>query len=98
MPVELRLSKRFHKSLEPLGNVDYARVGRALQNLQREWGAPHTHAVLLASRMSIRKLHGDYFECRAGLGLRIVFRATTDGLDLVLAGSHDDVRKLLRNE
>lgn len=93
MPVELRLSKRFLKSLDPLGSADRALVERALQNLQREWGDPHTH-----SGLSIRRLHGAYFECRAGLDLRIVFRASSDGLDIVLTGSHDNVRKLLRNE
>ena len=93
MPVELRLSKRFLKSLKGLGDEDYARVEQALVQLPQSWGAPHQHTGL-----SIRRLHAGYFECRAGLNIRIVLRAQNDGLDLVMAGSHDDVRHLLRNE
>jgi mRNA-degrading endonuclease YafQ of YafQ-DinJ toxin-antitoxin module len=93
VPVELRLSKRFLKSLENLSDKDYVHTDEALRQLQQLWGTPHTHAEL-----SIRRLHAGYFECRAGLDIRIVFRAGTDGLDLILAGTHADVRRLLRNE
>ena len=89
MPVEIRLSKRFLKSAGSLSDVDYGRVEAALIQLQKQWGSPHIYGGL-----SIRKLHGNYFECRAGLEIRIVFRATDDGLDVVLAGNHDDIRRL----
>jgi mRNA-degrading endonuclease YafQ of YafQ-DinJ toxin-antitoxin module len=93
VPVELRLSKRFVKSLAVLDDDDNARVEQSLQLLQKQWGAPHARTGL-----SLRRLRAGYFECRAGLDLRIVFRATTDGLDLVMVGNHDAVRRLLRNE
>ena len=93
MPIELRLSKRFLKSLKKLSDEEYARVEEALVRLQNIWGAPHQHTGL-----SIRSLPGRYLECRAGLDLRIVFRVSFDGLELVLAGNHDDVRRHLRNE
>ncbi|MBI2514268.1 MAG: hypothetical protein HYV96_20030 [Opitutae bacterium] len=93
MPVELRLSKRFLKSLQKLSDEEHARVEDALIRLQKIWGAPHQHTGL-----SIRRLHSGYFECRAGLDLRIVYRISLDGLEIVLAGNHDDVRRLLRNE
>lgn len=93
MPVELRLSKRFLKSLKTQSDEDYARVGEALGQLQQTWGAPHQHTGL-----SIRRLQAGYFECRAGLNTRLVFRVSFDGLELVLAGNHDAVRRLLRNE
>jgi mRNA-degrading endonuclease RelE of RelBE toxin-antitoxin system len=92
VPVELRLSKRFLKSLKTLSDEDYARVEKALGELQKTWGAPHQHTGL-----SIRRLHGGYLECRAGLNIRLVFRASVDGLELVLAGNHDAVQRLLRN-
>jgi len=93
VPVELRLSKRFLKSLKALSDDDYARVEEALGQLQKFWGAPHQHTGL-----SIRRLQAGYFECRAGLNARLVFRVSLDGLELVLAGNHDAVRRLLRNE
>ena len=91
MAVELRLSKRFLRSLEELGGDDCARVESALRQLQQQWGAPHLHTGL-----SVRRLQGAYCECRAGLELRVVFRVTRDGLELVLAGSHEAVHRLIR--
>ena len=93
MPVELRLSKRFLKSLHALSDADHARVEQALQQLQKLWGVSHGYTGL-----SIRKLTGRYFECHAGIDLRIVYRVTIDGLEIVLTGNHDDVRRFLRNE
>ena len=93
MPAELRLSQRFLKSLKALSDEEHARVEDALARLQKIWGAPHQHTGL-----SIRRLHSGYFECRAGLDIRVVFRVSFDGLEIVFAGNHDDVRRLLRNE
>ena len=90
MAVDFRLSKRFLKSLEVLSDDDHGRVEGALQQLQQQWGAPHVHTGL-----SNRRLHAGYYECRAGLELRVVFRVTRDGLDLVIAGNHDTVRRLI---
>ncbi len=89
----MRLSKRFLKSLKTMGDDDYTRVEEALGQLQKIWGAPHQHTGL-----SIRRLHAGYFECRAGLNTRIVFRVSLASLEIVFAGNHDAVRRLLRNE
>ena len=91
MAVELRLSKRFLRSLDELGEGESVRVEAALRQLQQQWGLPHVHTGL-----SVRRLHAAYFECRAGLNLRLVFRATHDGLDMVLAGDHEAVHRLIR--
>lgn len=93
MPVELRLSKRFLKSLKNLSDEEHARVEAALNRLQQIWGAPHQHTGL-----SVRRIHASYFECRAGLDLRIVYHLQLDGLEIVFVGNHDDVRRFLRNE
>jgi mRNA-degrading endonuclease RelE of RelBE toxin-antitoxin system len=93
VPVELRLSRRFLRSLRQLGDEEHARVEDALNRLQSDWGAPHRHTGL-----SIRRLHGSCFECRAGLDLRIVFLLRPDGLEMVFVGNHDGVRRLLRHE
>jgi hypothetical protein len=89
--VELHLSKRFLKVLDGANDSDRARVESALLQLGAQWGAPHAHAGL-----SIRRIQANFFECRAGLYLRIVFRVTPGGLDLIMFGDHDAVRQLLR--
>ena len=64
----------------------------AILALPRAMGDPHTHAGL-----GLRKLHrSGLWEARVGLGLRIVFGLQPDLLALVRAGSHEDVRRYLR--
>ena len=43
-----------------------------------------------------KKINGDKYELRVGLGLRIVMKAEADTLVCHLIGDHDDVRRYLR--
>ena len=62
-------------------------------SLPRAVGDPHTHAGL-----GIRKLHpSGIWEARVGLGLRLVFTQEHGLLTLVLVGTHEDVRRFLRD-
>ena len=55
-------------------------------------GEPHRHAGL-----GIRKLHrSGIFEARVGLGLRLVFALQPELLALARVGSHEEVRRFLR--
>lgn len=63
-----------------------------LLELGSVFGHPHQHA-----RIGIRKLRADLFECRAGLALRVLFRASPDALIIRFIGTHDEVQKHLRN-
>jgi hypothetical protein len=61
-------------------------------SLLRAVGDPHLHAGL-----GIRKLHASgIWAARVGLGLRVVFGLETDLLTLVRVGSHDEIRRFLR--
>jgi mRNA-degrading endonuclease YafQ of YafQ-DinJ toxin-antitoxin module len=62
-----------------------------LLELGNAFGKPHEH-----SGLGIRKLRADLFECRIGLGLRLLFRVSPDALILRFIGSHDEVQKYLR--
>ena len=56
-------------------------------------GDPHTHAGL-----GLRKLHrSGIWRPGSGFGLRLVFWLAADLLALVRVGSHEDVRRFLRN-
>jgi mRNA-degrading endonuclease YafQ of YafQ-DinJ toxin-antitoxin module len=64
----------------------------AMLSLPRAVGHPHLHAGL-----GLRKLHGSgIWEARVGLGLRVVFALETGLLTLVRVGSHDEIRRYLR--
>ena len=55
------------------------------------FGQPHLHGGL-----GIRRLKRDYFECRVGRDVRVVFRLQGSLLKMALIGDHDDVQRFLR--
>jgi hypothetical protein len=67
-------------------------LGQGVNEARDSWGQPHLHASV-----GIRKLKQPYFECRSGLGLRLVFEDFgADGLYFVFMGSHDEIRRFLK--
>jgi len=68
-------------------------VNQALLAVLPAWGFPHSH-----QGSGIRKLGADLFECRAGLSLRMLFKAEKKERELVFfeLGNHDDIRRVLR--
>jgi mRNA-degrading endonuclease RelE of RelBE toxin-antitoxin system len=85
------LSPRFFAALKRLSDADVTRVEEALRVLADCFGRPHLHAGI-----SIRRLRKNIFECRAGLKVRILFRANAQSLDIFFVGNHDDARRLIR--
>ena len=45
--------------------------------------------------LGIKNLRGSYWEGRAGLKMRVLFKFTHDFLEFVLAGNHDDIKRFL---
>jgi mRNA-degrading endonuclease YafQ of YafQ-DinJ toxin-antitoxin module len=86
------LSERFQRDVRELDDEQRRAVFDAILGLARAMGDPHAHAGL-----GIRKLHrSGIWEARVGLGLRMVFGLEPNLLALVRVGSHDDVRRYLR--
>ena len=56
------------------------------------FGQPHLH-----SGRGIRQLRPGLYECRSGLGLRLVFEREKDAVVFVFSGSHDEVQDFLRD-
>lgn len=86
------LSPRFFAALKNLSDADVARAEEALRVLPDCFGQPHLHAGI-----SIRRLRKNVFECRAGLKLRLLFRANARALEVFFVGNHDEVRRLIRH-
>ena len=86
------LSLRFQAALKSLDDVDFARVERALRTIPDSLGLPHVHEGI-----SIRRLKKNIFECRAGLKVRLLFRAKSGALEFFFVGDHNDVRRLIRS-
>jgi hypothetical protein len=85
------LNPRFLAALENLSDADIRRTEEALRILPDCFGHPHFHAGI-----SIRRLRMNIFECRAGLKVRLLFRANAQALEVFFVGNHDDVRRIIR--
>jgi hypothetical protein len=51
----------------------------------------------VAAGAGLKRLRGDFWEARAGLKNRILFRWREDTIEFILAGSHDSIKRFLRN-
>lgn len=90
--MKLALRERFQLDLRALREEQRALVFETILALPGALGNPHRHAGL-----GIRKLHASgIWEARVGLGLRVVFSLEPGFLTLVRAGSHDEIRRFLR--
>ena len=56
------------------------------------FGQPHLH-----TGRGIREIKPGLYECRSGLGLRLLFRREGENLHFLFAGNHDEIRAYLRN-
>ncbi len=93
MSKDVLLTDRFRAQVKELGKPERVAIGTAINELQEAFGTPHLHRGL-----GVRKLIGDYFETRVGLGQRLVFKNEQDALVLLFVGDHDAVRDFLRNK
>jgi mRNA-degrading endonuclease YafQ of YafQ-DinJ toxin-antitoxin module len=90
--MKLALTERFLKDARALEGATRAQVFEAILALPSALGEPHRHAGL-----GMRKLHPTgIWEARIGLGLRLVFALEPGLLTLVRVGTHEDVRRFLR--
>ena len=90
--MRILLTERFQRDVRDLDAGQRRAVFDAILALPAALGDPHTHAGL-----GLRKLHrSGIWEARVGLGLRLVFGLQPDLLALVRVGSHEDVRRFLK--
>lgn len=80
----------FDRAYKKLTPAQAARVDNALARLEQSFGRPHLRAGI-----GVRSI-GQFFECRAGLDLRILFVARAGDLILVTVGNHDQIRAFIK--
>jgi len=91
--MRILLTERFQRDVRDLDDGQRRAVFDAILALPAAVGDQHTHAGL-----GLRKLHrSGIWEARVGLGLRLLFGLEPDLLALVRVGSHDDVRRFLKD-
>jgi mRNA-degrading endonuclease YafQ of YafQ-DinJ toxin-antitoxin module len=85
------LSERFRQVVRAYPKPVRVEIGQAIDRVQIALGHPHQHTGL-----GIRKLVKNYFEVRVGLDLRLVFKVESDSITFTFAGTHDEVRRFLK--
>ena len=66
-------------------------VESALEQLRQGFGQPHLH-----SGLGVRQLRRNLYECRAGLGLRVLFWAKLGAVTAFDVMTHDEIKAFLR--
>jgi len=88
---EIFLSERFRRIVREYPKPVRIEIGKVIDRTQLSLGEPHRH-----SGLGVRKLAGGYFEMRAGLDLRLIFKIELAAVIFVFAGTHDEVRRFLK--
>ena len=83
--------KSIRAALAKLAPEHQTRVLAALRQLPAAFGRPHAHAGL-----GVRQLRRGMFEARVGLQIRVLFERDGDLLVVKALGTHDDIRRYLR--
>jgi mRNA-degrading endonuclease YafQ of YafQ-DinJ toxin-antitoxin module len=91
--MKLALTERSQRAVRDLDDPKRTAVFDSILALPKAFGDLHAHAGL-----GIRKLHASgIWEARVGLGLRLVFTQEHSLLTLVRVGTHEDIRRFLRD-
>jgi mRNA-degrading endonuclease RelE of RelBE toxin-antitoxin system len=91
-PLGIEVSTRFKSEARSLSDEQLDQIDAALRLLPGAFGLPHLH-----SGLGIRRMKKNHFEFRAGRDMRVVFTLEGSTAILQMIGSHDDVRRFLKN-
>lgn len=90
--MEVRYYSSYDRSLEKLPFFIQSRVTQGILELLDHFKTPHQ----IPHGLGLKKLKHDYWEIRAGLSYRVLFKIEDQILKLVFAGTHEDIRRFLR--
>ncbi len=90
--MRIELHPRFVKRIRKCGAGEREKIAQALRGLVDGFGHPHLH-----SGLGIRRLRKDLFECRAGIGLRVLFFAEKGVLTAYDVMTHGEIKAWLKS-
>jgi mRNA-degrading endonuclease YafQ of YafQ-DinJ toxin-antitoxin module len=91
-PCTIEFVARFRADARARPDDERREIEVALRRLSTAFGRPHLH-----SGLGIRRLKRDYFECRVGRDLRLVFKLSGGVLIMTRLGNHEDIRNFIAN-
>jgi mRNA-degrading endonuclease YafQ of YafQ-DinJ toxin-antitoxin module len=89
--LQIDLSKPFRDGVRGFDKRRRRDIARVIDSVRDGFGTPHLH-----SGLGVRRLRRNYFECRAGLQIRLIFRAERGLLYFVTLGNHDEIQRFLK--
>ena len=89
---DVRIDRRLLAAIRRLAATERRELGGAITAAQEVFGSPHVH-----TGAGVRKLKGRWYEVRAGLEQRLVFRECEDCLSFEFMGNHDEVQRFLKS-
>ena len=89
--MQIDLSQPFRAAVRRFPKARRREIARAIDAARDGFGSPHLH-----SGIGIRRLRRNYFECRVGLQIRLIFRADPGVLLFLTTGDYGQVRNFLR--
>jgi len=91
--LKLSFADRFRRQCKAASSKDRAAILKIILDLDFALKGPQEH-----SGLGLRKLHpGGYWEVRAGLSLRVLFRLDKHEAIFVFLGNHDDAKRFLNS-
>ena len=90
--LRVELTPELAAQIRRLPKKQRKQIGDVITAVRDGFGTPH-----LRSGLGIRRLRKSLFECRVGLKLRLLFDAEPGLLSFSDLGTHDEIRKLLKN-
>ena len=90
--LQVELTPELKAALRALPKRQRQKIGEVMTAVRDGFGVPHLH-----SGLGIRRLRDSLFECRVGLKRWLVFDAESGVLTFSDLGTHDEIRKIVRN-
>ena len=86
------MSPQLRAAIRNLPKRQRKQIGHVITAVRDGFGVPHLH-----SGLGIRRLRDTLFECRVGLGLRLVFDAEPSLLTFNYLGTHEQIRRIVKS-
>ena len=90
--MRISLSKTFYEGFDALSREKQVKVKKALEAMRDFYVSG-----IRTEGLGLKKLRKNYWEIRAGLDTRIIFILEGNELTFVVTGSHDEIRRFIRN-
>ncbi len=84
-------SPAFEKSFKELSSDQKQRIKKAIQ-----LAVAFFETGELPHGLGLKPLRQQFWEIRAGLSDRVIFRKNKDVIEFILVGSHDDIKRFLK--